>query len=34
MSGSDIVEVEMVSVLSGEPSDLAEVVQPSCGEGP
>jgi hypothetical protein len=34
MSGPDIVEVEVVSVLSGEPSDLAEVAQPSHGEGP
>jgi hypothetical protein len=30
----DVVEVEVVSVSSNEPSDLAEVAQPSRVEGP
>jgi hypothetical protein len=29
-----VTEVEVVSVSPGEPSDLAEVAQPSCIEGP
>jgi hypothetical protein len=32
--GPDFVEVEVVSVLFGEPSDLAEVTQSSHAEGP
>jgi hypothetical protein len=32
--GPNVTEVEVVSVLPGEPSDLAEVAQPSCIEGP
>jgi hypothetical protein len=31
--GPDIVEMEVVSVSAGEPSDLAEVAQPSHAEG-
>jgi hypothetical protein len=34
MGGPDVIEVEVVSVLSGEPFDLAEVAQPSYVEGP
>jgi hypothetical protein len=30
----DVTEVEVVSVSSDEPSDLVEVAQPSCVEGP
>jgi hypothetical protein len=30
----DVTEVEVLSVSSGEPSDLVEVAQPSCVEGP
>jgi hypothetical protein len=30
----DVTEVEVESVSSGEPSDLAEMAQPSCIEGP
>jgi hypothetical protein len=30
----DVTEVEVVSVSSGEPSDMAKVAQPSCVEGP
>jgi hypothetical protein len=32
--GPDVIEVEVVSVLFGEPFDLAEVAQPSYTEGP
>jgi hypothetical protein len=34
MSGPDVVEVEVVLVSSDEPSDLAEVAQPSCAKRP
>jgi hypothetical protein len=34
IGGPDVIEVEVVSVSSGEPSDLAKVAQPSHGEGP
>jgi hypothetical protein len=34
MGGPDIIKVEVVLVSSGEPSDLAEVAQPSRAEGP
>jgi hypothetical protein len=30
----NVTEVEVVSVSSGEPSDMAEVAQPSRAEGP
>jgi hypothetical protein len=30
----DVVEVEVVSVSSDEPSDLAKVAEPSRAEGP
>jgi hypothetical protein len=33
MGGPNIIKVEVVSVSSGEPSDLAKVAQPSCAEG-
>jgi hypothetical protein len=29
----DVAEVDVVSVSSGEPSNMAEVAQPSCDEG-
>jgi hypothetical protein len=32
--GPDVIEVEVVSVLFGDPFDLAEVAQPSYTEGP
>jgi hypothetical protein len=32
--GPDVIEVEVVSVSSGEPSDLAKVAQSSRAEGP
>jgi hypothetical protein len=34
MGGPDIIEVEVVSVSFGEPSDLAKVAQSSCAKGP
>jgi hypothetical protein len=33
MGGPDVIKVEVVSVSSGEPSDLAEVAQSSQAEG-
>jgi hypothetical protein len=33
MGGPDAVEVEVVSISSGEPSDMAEVAQPSYAGG-
>jgi hypothetical protein len=34
MGRPDVIEVEVVSVASSEPSDLAKVAQPSRIEGP
>jgi formylglycine-generating enzyme required for sulfatase activity len=33
-SGPDVVEVEVVSISFGEPSNLVEVARPSRNEGP